>query len=72
MLGIASALTDPRAPHQLMFGGSRSGALKTTHACPGYAMGLGVLLGLIAGLLDAGTLRPTGSPVLLMLTPLPS
>ena len=43
--------------------------IKTLHACPGYEMGTGVLLALIAGLLDAGTLRPTGSPVLLMLTP---
>jgi hypothetical protein len=66
-------LTDPNASDMLMFGGSRvtskdPDALKSLHACPGYAMGTGVLLGLIAGLLDAGTLRPTGSPVLLMLT----
>jgi Dyp-type peroxidase family len=74
VLGIASALTDPDASDMLMFGGSRSTsddpeAIKTLHACPGYEMGTGVLLALIAGLLDAGTLRPTGSPVLLMLTP---
>ena len=74
VLGIASALTDPKASHMLMFGGSREtsndpDAIKTLHACPGYEMGSGVLLALIAGLLDAGTLRPTGSPVLLMLTP---
>ena len=74
VLGIASALTDPKASHMLMFGGSREtsddpDAIKTLHACPGYEMGTGVLLALIAGLLDAGTLRPTGSPVLLMLTP---
>lgn len=74
VLGIASALTDTDASHMLMFGGSRetsdhADALKTLHACPGYEMGTGVLLALIAGLLDAGTLRPTGSPVLLMLTP---
>ncbi len=74
VLGIASALTDPKASDMLMFGGSREtsndpAAIKTLHACPGYEMGTGVLLALIAGLLDAGTLRPTGSPVLLMLTP---
>ena len=74
VLGIASALTDPKASDMLMFGGSRvtsdaPDAIKTLHACPGYEMGTGVLLALIAGLLDAGTLRPTGSPVLLMLTP---
>jgi len=32
-------------------------------------MGIGVMLAMAAALLDAGTLRPTGSPVLLMLTP---
>ncbi len=77
VLGIASALTDPAASDMLMFGGSRvtskdPEAIKTLHACPGYEMGTGVMLGLIATLLDAGTLRPTGSPVLLMLTPNPS
>ena len=39
------------------------------HACPGRKMGVGVMLAMAAALLDAGTLRPTGSPVLLMLTP---
>jgi Dyp-type peroxidase family len=71
VLGIASALTDAQAPDEMMFGGSRiaGSEVETVHACPGYGMGVGVLLALIAGLLDAGTLRPTGSPVLLMLTP---
>jgi len=68
VLGIASAMADG-GPHELMFGGARQGKLKTPHACPGYGMGLGVMLALIGELLDAGTLRPTGSPVLLMLTP---
>jgi len=69
VLGIASALSDAAAPHELLFGGARHGEFKTVHACPGYGMGLGVLLGLLVGLLEAGTLRPTGSPLLLMLTP---
>jgi hypothetical protein len=71
VLGIASVLTDPATPDEMMFGGSRvvGSEVKTEHACPGYGMGVGVLLALIAGLLEAGTLRPTGSPVLLMLTP---
>jgi hypothetical protein len=69
VLGIAAALSDAGAPHELMFGGARRGVFRTVHACPGYGMGLGVLLGLLAGLLEAGTLRPTGSPLLLMLTP---
>ncbi|SEA90194.1 Dyp-type peroxidase [Variovorax sp. YR216] len=70
VLGIASALTDAAAPDEMMFGGSRdpSSSVATEHACPGYGMGVGVMLGLIAGLFEAGTLRPTGSPVLLMLT----
>jgi Dyp-type peroxidase family len=70
VLGIASALTDPAAPDEMMFGGSRdpSSSVATEHACPGYGMGVGVMLGLIAGLLEAGSLRPTDSPVLLTLT----
>jgi len=35
----------------LVFGGNRSAAAHPTHACPGYAAGMGVLLGLLAGLL---------------------
>lgn len=68
VLGITSALTDPGVPHELMFGGSRdpASALYTVHACPGYGMGVGVMLAMLAGILCAGTLRPTGSPVLLM------
>ena len=71
VLGIASALTDPAVPDEMMFGGSRkpTSPVATEHACPGYGMGVGVLLALMAGLFEAGTLRPTGSPVLMMLTP---
>ena len=75
VLGVRSALADlpgPRADYdELAFGGSLDPAspIHGRHACPGYGMGVGVLLALLAGLLDAGTLRPTGSPVLLMLTP---
>ncbi|HSW03100.1 hypothetical protein [Aquabacterium sp.] len=73
VLGIASALTDPAVGHELMFGGSRDpdSEIWGLHACPGYGMGVGVMLALIAGLLEAGSLQPTGSPVLLMLTPRP-
>jgi hypothetical protein len=70
VLGIASVLTDVQTPDEMMFGGSRKpeSSVATEHACPGYGMGVGVMLGMIAGLLEAGTLRPTGSTVLLMLT----
>lgn len=71
VLGITSALTDPAAPAVLMFGRDSEDdkTNSTIHGCPGYRMGVGVLLGMIGGLLKAGTLRPTGSPVLLILTP---
>ncbi len=71
VLGIASAMTDPAVPDEMMFGGSRDPAspVRTEHACPGYGMGVGVLLALLAGLFEVGTLRPTGSPVLMMATP---
>ena len=70
VLGIASALTDDAAPDELMFGrDDRPGAAPTIHGCPGYGMAMGVLLAMTAGIMMAGTLRPTGSPVLLILTP---
>lgn len=57
-----------------VFGGSRTpgdwpGDTAPLHACPGYSMGLGVMLGLLSALLDAGTLRPTASPNTLVLSP---
>jgi Dyp-type peroxidase family len=70
VLGIASALTDRDAPDELMFGRDRPEAKESTvHGCPGYEMATGVLLAMISGLMRSGTLRPTGSPVLLILTP---
>ncbi|MEJ8835399.1 Dyp-type peroxidase [Ramlibacter sp. AN1133] len=70
VLGMGSALTDAAAPDELVFGrDERTGTNTTVHGCPGYHMAMGVLLGMIAGLMKAGTLRPTGSPVLLILTP---
>lgn len=70
VLGIASALTDPAAPRELVFGRDGDDAKeKTVHGCPGYHMAMGVLLAMVGGLLKRGNLRPTGSPVLLILTP---
>lgn len=68
ILGLKSALTDQDAPDELMFGADRPRARPTVHGCPGYSMAMGVMLGMISGLLTAGTLRPTGSPVLLVLS----
>ena len=72
VLGIASAMADAAAPSDnlLMFGRDHDAtATPTVHGCPGYPMAMGVLLAMTAGLMKAGTLRPTGSPVLLILTP---
>lgn len=58
-----------------VFGGSRtptpagSGQPAPMHACPGYGMSMGVILGVFSALLDAGTLRPTASPTQLRLMP---
>jgi hypothetical protein len=69
VLGIRSALTDDAAPDELMFGRDRADAeVPTVHGCPGMDMAMGVLLAMFAGVLQAGTLRPTGSPTLLILT----
>jgi hypothetical protein len=79
VLGLASAIEDLDAQGKqaqrdaLLFGGDYFAAKDSgrwgLHACPGSKMGIGVMLAMAATLLDAGTLRPTGSPVLLMLTP---
>ena len=82
VLGLASAIEslDPPAQHQqrrdaLLFGGdyfAKGSDRWGLHACPGSKMGVGVMLAMATALLDAGTLRATGSPVLLMLTPKPT
>lgn len=58
-----------------VFGGSRtptpagSGQPAPMHACPGYGMAMGVILGIFSALLDAGTLHSTASPTQLRLMP---
>jgi hypothetical protein len=46
-----------------VFGGDRREHPHPTHACPGYAMAMGVLLGIIAGVMDPGPrgAHPSGS-----------
>jgi len=46
-----------------IFGGNRSEKDHPTHACPGYNMAIGVMLGMLAGLLGSTRLRPTMSPM---------
>jgi Dyp-type peroxidase family len=69
VLGLQSALADGGAP-ELVFGRhhDEQGKDTTLHGCPGYELAMGVMLALIGSLMKAGTLRPTGSPVLLILT----
>lgn len=77
VLGLASAIQSlpPQEQAQrdaLLFGGDYFAPGTDhwgLHACPGSKMALGAMLAMAAALLEAGTLRPTGSPVLLMLTP---
>jgi hypothetical protein len=67
VIGIVSAtqedLTSDPPDVFPIFGGNRNASSHPTHACPGYQMGMGVLLGTISGLLEAGTLRPTPAPL---------
>jgi len=50
-----------------VFGGTR-GPKGPTHACPAYAAGMGVLLGMVSGLLGAGTIKPSPLPVTVLLS----
>lgn len=63
IVGLGSATQQDPLRHHVAFGGDRhdpQGA--PPHACSGYGMGMGVMLGVIAAVLDAGVLRFTGSP----------
>lgn len=66
-LGLHALMDDPDA-EALMFGGAldRADPLFGVHACPGHGMAIGVLMGLVAALALAGTLRRTPSPSILM------
>ncbi len=71
VLGLAGVMQDEDAHPSLMFGGARpssaaadAGAPVTVHACPGYEMAIGVMLGMVSAILLAGTLRPTASPTI--------
>jgi Dyp-type peroxidase family len=46
-----------------IFGGNRREKNHPTHACPGYEMAIGVMLGMLAGLLGSTRLRPTMTPL---------
>ena len=69
IVGIASCTQQNPSDHYPMFGGDRRDAQSPAplHACPGYAMAMGVMLGVSAAVLEAGALRFTGSPTVLAL-----
>lgn len=52
----AAGVSDPIP----IFGGDRSLAAPPTHACPGYQAAMGVLLGTLAGMLEAGPTLSVG------------
>jgi hypothetical protein len=70
VLSIAAAMQDMTLRGEVaiapVFGGKRSAVGRPTHACPGYEMAMGVLLGMFAALLQAGTLAPVQHPLLLL------
>jgi cytochrome P450 len=55
-----------------MFGGNRAAADAPTHACPGREMALGVLLGMLTALMEAGVLRTHPAPLTLILIKRPA
>lgn len=74
VVGLASAMRDPALkaypePEYLMFGGTRQRGhpLYAPHACPGYGMSMGAMLGVAAALLRAGELIATADPRVLVL-----
>ena len=70
VVAIASVTEDARQQGDpdvsIVFGGRRSDSGRPPHACPGYEMGLGVLMGMFAGVLGAGALKPAPHPYLVL------
>ena len=77
VLGLVAAVQQPGA-ERLMFGGERTtngaapaDAPQAVHACPGYEMAVGVMLGMVTALVLAGSVRPTASPTIVELVTVP-
>lgn len=74
VLGLHGLMNDPdpEEAEALMFGGTlerrdrKTGHLFGVHACPGRGMAIGVLLGVLSALLNAGTLKRTPSSTIVM------
>jgi len=68
VVGLGSATQQDPLRHHVAFGGDRADPQgPPLHACPGYGMGMGVMLGVIAAVLDAGVLRFTGAQTVVAL-----
>lgn len=71
VLSVTSAAQDLKQRGKLdvfpAFGGDRRIKAAATHACPGYDMAIGVLLGFMAAVMESGTLRPTQNPLIVEL-----
>jgi len=59
--------TDNKPDVYPVFGGNRRADPHPTHACPGYDIAMGVLLGMITALIKIGPVRPTPAPLTLSL-----
>ena len=65
---LGSATQKDPQRHHLIFGGDCADPNgRPTHACPGYGMAMGVMLGVIAAVMDAGVMRFTGAPTVVAL-----
>ena len=68
VVALVSAMHEGLAKnlHDVMpvFGGDRSKDPHPTHACPGYAAAMGVMLGVLAAFVDVKeTMRPSPAPL---------
>ena len=61
---LAKGITDV----SVIFGGDRTANVHPTHACPGYAIAMGSLLGMIAALMEMGPVRPAPAALTLALS----
>lgn len=68
VVGLGSATQQDPLRHHVAFGGDRADPNgPPPHACSGYGMGIGVMLGVVAAVLDAGVMRFTGAPTVVAL-----
>lgn len=72
VIGLHGVMQHPDAHELLMWGGAWRGdaaypEMQALHACPGYGLSTGVLMGLVAGLLLAGSLKMSPSPTIVYL-----